>query len=305
MIVIKHRHLFYIFSGFLVFVSIGALVFYGLPLGIDFTGGTIAEVEFIGERPSVEALRERLSNAGFSEVRLQPSGEKSLILRLHDITEEEHQALLVGLANSGVISEILEEKRFDSIGPIIGKELLRKAVIAIGLVILLILVFVSWAFRKVSEPVQSWKYALTAIVALGHDVMIPVGLFVILGRFFGAEGDALFVTALLTILGFSVHDTIVVFDRIRENLSKAGASEDFASTVGKSLRETVGRSLATSFTLFLMLASLFWFGAEAIRYFALTLLVGVVAGTYSSICLASPLIVTWNDLDRRRKRALT
>lgn len=299
MIVIHYRKWLYIFSGAVVFVSIISLLVFGLELGVDFTGGSLLEIEFAGERPELEAIRRQLEEAGFSSLRIQPSDERSVILRLRDLTETEHQALLQIIADEAEGG--LVEKRFDSIGPTIGAELRRKALIAIFLVILLILAFVSWAFRKVSRPVSSWKYAVTAIIALGHDVIIPAGLFAILGRFFGAEVDTLFVTALLTILGFSVHDTIVVFDRIRENLRKAASEDNFEAIVGKSLKETFGRSLATSFALFLILGSLFWFGAQTTRHFALTLLVGVIAGTYSSICLASPLIVTWYTWAKKRE----
>lgn len=300
MLVIRFRKIFYIFSAATLVISLLGIFVYGFRLGVDFSGGSIIEIEFLLERPDISVLENRFSAAGFSAFRLQPAGENGFIIRLKDISAEEHRVLLKAAAGGQDLESVLTEKRFDSIGPTIGRELRRNSFISIALVILLILLFVSWAFRHVSRPVSSWKYGVAAIAALAHDILIPAGLFAYLGRFYGAEVDSLFVTALLTILGFSVHDTIVVFDRIRENLRKAEGRGEFESIVAKSVDETAGRSVATSFALFLVLASLFWFGAENTRHFALTLLVGVVAGTYSSICLASPFLVTWHHRTRAK-----
>ncbi len=279
--------------------SIFGILFYGFSLGVDFSGGSILEVEFLGERPDIALADQKLSALNLSSYRIQPTGDNGFIVRVGELAAEGRQDLIKALAGNDEPEKVLIEKRFDSIGPTIGRELRRNAFVSIALVIVLILAFVSWAFRHVSKPVSSWKYGVVAIVALMHDILIPAGLFAYLGRFYGAEVDALFVTALLTILGFSVHDTIVVFDRIRENLRKADGAGNFESIVGKSLNETYGRSLATSFAIFLVLASLFWFGADTTRYFALTLLIGVIAGTYSSICLASPLLVSWQKWGRK------
>lgn len=275
-------------------VSLFGIFVYGFNLGVDFSGGSILEVEFLGERPDLSLTEQKLFAAGIESFRIQPTGDKGFMVRVADTSDESRKLILSALSASDEPEKVLTEKRFDSIGPTIGRELRRNAFISIALVIILILVFVSWAFRHVSKPISSWKYGVVAILALMHDILIPAGLFAFLGHFYGAEVDALFVTALLTILGFSVHDTIVVFDRIRENLRKAEGRGEFESIVGKSLDETYGRSLATSFAIFLVLASLFWFGATYTRYFALTLLIGIVAGTYSSICLASPLLVSWH-----------
>lgn len=298
MIIIRFRKILYIFSAVVLAVGIFGIFFYGFKLGVDFSGGSILEVEFLGERPEISHLEQKISSADMGSFRIQPTGERGLIVRFADTSGEGRLTLVEALSDGASAGNALVEKRFDSIGPTIGRELRRNAFISIVLVIILILAFVSWAFRHVSKPVSSWKYGVVAIIALLHDILIPAGLFAYLGYFYGAEVDALFVTALLTILGFSVHDTIVVFDRIRENLRKAEGKGDFESIVGRSLDETYGRSLATSLAIFLVLASLFWFGADATRYFALTLLIGVIAGTYSSICLASPLLVTWHKLKK-------
>lgn len=300
MFIIAHRKIFYIVSGLLVGLSVIFLAVWGLQFGIDFTGGSLLEVRFLGERPNTKILQERMNAAGFGSAVVQPSDEAEVLVRTRDVSEIEHQAMLQALAGSSAYEGALEELRFDSIGPVIGKELREKSFIAIVLVLGMILIFISWSFRKVSRPVASWKYGLVAIIALAHDVLIPTGVFVFLGHFYHVEVGTLFVTALLTILGFSVHDTIVVFDRIRENITRVGSSLPFDEVVGKSLSEVMGRSIATSFTIFLLLFLLFIFGESSTTFFSLTLLVGVVAGTYSSIFLASPLIVTWQKFASRK-----
>ena len=192
-----------------------------------------------------------------------------------------------------------EEKQFDSVGPVVGQELKRRAYIAIGTVLFLIVIYIAFAFRKVSRPVAPWKYGLAAIIALFHDIFIPTGIFSILGHYLGVEIDLLFVTGLLTILGFSVHDTIVVFDRIRENLRK-GLGKNFEETVNISVNQTITRSINTSLTVFLTLLAIFIFGGASVKYFALLLMIGVFFGTYSSIFVASSLLVTWEAWRQKR-----
>ncbi len=196
--------------------------------------------------------------------------------------------------------EVVSELRFESIGPTIGQELKNKAITAILAVLVAIVLYIAWAFRKVSEPVSSWKYGIIAIVALAHDVIIPTGIFAVLGRIYGIEIDILFVTALLTILGYSVNDTIVVFDKTRENLARDHRKHNFDWIVDKSINETLRRSLFTSLTTFLVLLAIYLFGGDSIKNFVLTLMIGIIAGTYSSIFLASPLLVAWERLSKNR-----
>jgi len=198
-------------------------------------------------------------------------------------------------------SEVVAEDSFESIGPTIGNELKRRSIYAVLSVLAAIILYIAWAFRKVSQPVASWKYGLAAVVALTHDVFIPVGIFTVLGRYFGVEIDILFVTAILTILGFSVHDTIVVFDRIRENLAHSRHRGTFEEIVNISVNETIRRSINTSLTAFLALLSIYLFGGESIKYFVLALMLGIIFGTYSSIFIASPILVVWNNWSRRPK----
>ncbi len=195
----------------------------------------------------------------------------------------------------------IKEKRFDSIGPVIGNELKSTAVIAIIIALIAIVLYIGWAFRRVSRPVSSFKYGIIATITLFHDIIITLGVFAVLGHLYNVEVGIPFVAALLAILGYSVNDTIVVFDRTRENLIRSGA-DDFEKVVNKSVNETLIRSLNTSFTTLLVLVTLYLFGGETIKYFIIALMVGITAGTYSSIFIASPLLVTWQKWSLKRQK---
>jgi len=294
---VQRRAIWYSFSGLLAVMSVVALVMWGLKFGLDFTGGSLLEVEFKGARPTVEVVNGSFSKLDLGTVNVQPIGESGVLLRFREVSEDVHQQILTALRSSG--SEV-SERRFESIGPLIGAELRSRALWAIAVALIFIVLYIAWAFRKVSRPVASWKYGVSAVIALAHDLLITIGVFSVLGHFAGVEVDSLFVTALLTILGFSVHDTIVVFDRTRENLFR-GVASDFETTVELSVNETIVRSINTSLTTLLVMFTLYLFGGESIRYFALALLIGITAGTYSSIFVASPLVVDWNYLSQRRK----
>ncbi|MBI4709260.1 MAG: protein translocase subunit SecF [Candidatus Portnoybacteria bacterium] len=294
--IIHHRRIFYTISGILFCASILALVLWQLKLGIDFTGGSLLQIEFKNERPVNDFIKEKIAGLDLGEVSIQPLGEKGAILKFKDIDEETHQRILSELGGQ----DVLEEKSFESVGPVIGQELKKRAIYAIVIVLLMIVIYIAWAFRKVSKPVASWQYGLAAIGALLHDVVIPTGFFAVLGHFMGVEIGLLFVTALLTILGFSVHDTIVVFDRIRENLRKSVANT-FEDVVEISINQTLVRSINTSLVVLLTLLAVFLFGGESVKYFSLVLIMGLFFGTYSSIFIASPLLVSWEKF--RQKRA--
>lgn len=295
---IAFRKVTYIISGTLFLVSLLALSVWGLKLGIDFTGGSLIEIEYRGERASQEAITEAVQGAGIEHAVVQPTGERGAFIRTRHMTEDEHQKVLKALRDNDAASLI--EKRFDTIGPTIGAELARKSIYAILLVITLIILYIAWAFRHVSEPISSWKYGIATVIALVHDVMIPVGIFATLGHFYGTEVDTLFVTAVLTILGFSVHDTIVVFDRIRERLKDAKKNVAFEKLVGESISETITRSINTSLTVLLVLTAIYFFGGDTVKNFALALIIGIGFGTYSSIFLASPMLVTWNNFSQKK-----
>lgn len=293
---IKHSRLWFVLTGVLVVVSFLAVVMLGLRFGIDFTGGSFLEVVF-ESRPTVAELTTTLESGGFNGSLLQPSGENEMIVRTRSLTEEEHQNLLSVVSSAyGRVDEL----RFDSIGPVIGVELRRNAIIGVFVTLLLIGLYVAWAYRKVSKPVESWKYGFLTILTALHDVIVAVGVFAVLGHFFGWEVGSAFIAAILTILGYSINDTVVVFDRTRENLVNQ-VGESFEQTVDLSIKQTFTRSINTSFTTLLALAAIFFFGGETTRSFALALMVGIGVGTYSSICLASPLLVTWQKWSARTK----
>ncbi len=289
MFIIKYKKLFLALSGILMVVALAAIAVFGLNLGIDFTGGAMMEIEYQEARPEVQEIETAAQTVGLENVTVQPTGETGYILRMRDLAEEEKSALDQALTFEGEYE--FTEGRFSSIGPVIGEELAQRGLIAIILVVLLIIAFVAFVFRHVSSTVSSWKYGLVAIVTLVHDIVIPVGIFAALGHYIGFELDALFLTALLAILGLSVNDTIVIFDRIRENI-RHKVSIHFDETVGVSLRQTFLRSFNTSFSTLIVLLSLFFLGGETTRDFALVLAVGIALGTYSSIFLAAPLLVT-------------
>lgn len=302
MLIVTYRNVFFAITGLLVAASMAAVAIFGLKLGTDFTGGVLAEAKYENSRPSVEELSEHLREDGFSGVSIREAKDNGYIVRSGNISSEMRAALPEALSLHGAYPATVE--RFSEIGPTIGVELRNKSLVAISLVLLAILLYIALVFRKVSKPVSSWIYGLIALVTLVHDVIIPVGFFAILGYLFGAQVDTLFVTAVLTILGFSVHDTIVVFDRVRENLrlnQEQNRREDFELTAGRSLQQTFVRSVNTSVTVLISLGVLFFVGPESTQDFALTLIVGIIAGTFSSIALATPLLVTVEKWKGERK----
>ena len=297
MFIIKHKKIFISISVILVLLSVASIFIFGLRIGIDFKGGALTEVEYKTERPVQADLDAVFKTLDLGSVLIQPTGDLGYIVKSSDLSETQHALLLDTLSQKG--KSPLEEKNFNSIGPSVGRELTRKAIMAIVLVSLGIIFFIAFAFRKVSRPVSSWKYGLMAVVSLLHDVIIPIGLFTLLSHFYGAEVDTLFVVAALTILGLSVSDTIVIFDRIRENL-KNKIENNFNDTVGKSLDQSYMRSIFTSLTVIIVLLSLYFFGPESTKYFALMLTAGMFFGTYSSIFLASPLLVLIEELQKKK-----
>ncbi|MBI2618413.1 protein translocase subunit SecF [Candidatus Kaiserbacteria bacterium] len=293
MLIVTYRKIFYALTTLLVVASLLSIALFGLNFGIDFNGGSIMEVSYNAEVPNKEQLETRLSSLAIGSFSLRRTGENGFILRTPELSENAHLAVLEALSLNGMYS--VTQERLSVVGPVIGSELKNKALVALFIVIVAIALFIAFVFRKVSEPVSSWKYGVIAIVALLHDILIPVGIFAALGYYFGSEADALFVMALLAILGYSINDTIIVFDRVRENLRLNGdlnRKEDFELTVGKSLTQTYARSINTSLTTAFVLLTLFFFGPHATQDFSLVLLVGVIAGAYSSIFLATPLLVT-------------
>ena len=301
MFIITYRNIFFALTGLLVAASIGALVIWGLNIGTDFTGGALIEIRYSGEKPSAESLHQSLVGAGLESVSVRGAGNDAYIVRAASLSPQAREAL-PNVVASGTIEKLTD------IGPTVGSELRTKAFLAISLVITCIVLYIAFVFRKVSKPISSWWYGLITIVTLLHDVIVPVGAFALFGYLWGAQVDALFVTAVLTILGFSVHDTIVVFDRVRENLHinhDTNRKEDFELVAGRSIEQTFVRSVNTSVTVLISLLALFFLGPESTQDFALTLLIGIVAGAYSSIAVAIPLLVAvakWQGAGEAKKK---
>jgi len=300
--IIKNRKYYYLISGTLFLISILALIAWGLKPGLDFTGGSLLELNFSTARPQVAEVQAALAPLGLGEVIVQPANDRDIILKFKAVSEDDHQKILATLIDEfSKADNSVQESRFDSIGPVIGRELLNRSWLMMLIASLAIIAYIGFAFRKVSKPLASWKYGVSAVLALIHDLVIVTGLFSILGYFYGLEVDSLFITALLTVMGFSVHDTIVVFDRTRENLSKFYSGK-FEEVVNDSTNQTVVRSINTSVTVFLVLLALFILGGDTTKNFTLALLFGIFIGTYSSIFIASPIIVDWNNLDKHAKK---
>lgn len=303
MFIINHRTFFFWLAGVITAGAIAAIVFFGLPLSIEFTGGSLVEIAYTTERPSLESMKEKIQQAGLGEVTLRESGANGVIIKAPTLTPEEHDRMLMSL--SGDDAHQFSEMRFNSIGPSLGDELAKKALWALGAVILAIVLYIAWAFRRVARPLTSWVYGGSVVLILVHDVLVAAGFYAVWAHFTGAQVDSLFVVAILAILGYSVNDTIVIFDRVRENLrmnDEKNVAEDFDKVVGRSVMETMSRSINTSLTVALSLIALLIVGSPATFNFALVLLVGVIVGTYSSVLVAAPLLVPFAKIFARKEK---
>lgn len=258
----RFKYIFFAVSLVVILPGLYSLGRYGLRLSVDFTGGSVLEA--------------------------QDQAGKTYVFREREISPERKTELLADK----------KEVRFEVVGPVIGQELTKKAIQAVVVASLAIVAYIAYAFRTIPAPYSPWKFGVAAVVALLHDVLVVVGMFSLLGHLLKVEIDALFVTALLTIIGFSVHDTIVVFDRIRENLNKVSSKTPFSAVVNDSIWQTLARSLMTSLTVVFTLLALVLFGGESIRWFVVALLIGIISGTYSSIFNAAPLLVVWEERKR-------
>jgi preprotein translocase subunit SecF len=276
----------------LMLSALFATVFYGLNFGVDFRGGSVLELSS-KSRPVAQDIIKSLSGTQFADkFTVNYAGDNGLIFRGVELSEEQHQELLQKLQISFPASE-LTEQRFDSVGPIIGQELKSRSIIAIILVLVSITIYIAIVFRKLSRVLSPWVMGVAAIGALLHDIIIPMGAFSLLGHYMNVEISAVFVAAVLTVSGYSVSDTVVIFDRVRENVIRGTKNEQFGAVVHKSIMQTLTRSLNTTMTTLLSLIAIYLFGGESIKYFALALIMGIFLGAYSSIFVASPLLVWW------------
>lgn len=296
---IKYRKIFYVISIVLVGLSIVSIFIFGLRLGIDFTGGSSLELTYKTQPPSAQEIKENLETLELEELSVQKKGEKGIILKMKSIEEETHQEILGRLKKLAEIEE--GSQSFQSIGPVIGQEVKRKTKIVIFVTLLAILIYVALSFRRISRPIKSYIYGITSLIALCHDVLIPLGILAFLGKFQGVEITIPIVTAFLTVFGYSINDSVVVFDRVRENLLKR-RDPTFEITVEKSLNQTLIRSFNTSLTTLFVLFAIFFLGGATLKYFSLTLILGIFLGTYSSIFLATPLLVSLHQFRERKYR---
>lgn len=291
---LKYRKIYYVLSGLLVLASIASLAIFGLRFGTDFLGGSILEADF-EIRPENQIIQEKLKDLNLGEITIQPTQEKGIILRFKEIDEDTHQQIITKLNEISTLTE----KRFESIGPTIGTELRQKTIILIVVSLVALLFYIAISFKKISHPIPSWQYGIVSIIALFFDILIPIGVFSWLGKFYNIQFTVPIVTALLTILGYTINDKVIVFDRIRENILKI-REDNFEVLVNASLNQTFLRSLSTGSCTLLVLFSIFFLGGETLKYFALTLIIGIMAGTYSSLFLATPLLVSWLGWRQRR-----
>ena len=290
--IMRFKYLFFAISLLVIIPGIISLALFGLRPSIDFTGGTLLELQgpALKNQTDIEKIKETIQHGQVEVASIQPTGSGTYLFRTKAITPSQKDKILADIHKQ---LPGTKDIRFETVGPTVGKELTIKAVQSVALASVAIVLYIAYAFRQVPKPYSPWKFGIAAVVALLHDVLVVVGIFSILGHLFAVEIDALFVTALLTIIGFSVHDTIVVFDRIRENLQKYSGKQNFEQIVNESLLETLGRSLTTSLTVLFTLLALILFGGQSIRWFVVALFVGVFSGTYSSIFNAAPLLVLW------------
>lgn len=295
--IVGKKAIWFTISGVLLALAIAAISIWGLKYGIDFKGGTLIEFSFSRNSVDSNNIKNALGSLDFlTSLSIQNTGDNSIIIRTVPLEKTQVEQIQSTLTDK--IGEN-EEIRLETVGPTVGKDLTQKAIIAVVLASLAIIIYIAWAFRTIPKPASSWKFGVCAILALIHDIIITIGAYAIFGHFFGYEVDSLFVTALLTTMGFSVHDTIVVFDRIRENLRKY-PSKDFDTNVNNSVVQTLARSLNTSLTLIIVLLALLTMGGDSIKNFVATLLVGVTVGTYSSIFNASLLLDVWQNSTNKK-----
>lgn len=295
--IIGKRKIYLGVSGVLIAVGILAIIIFGFRQAIDFTGGTLWQFKLSPSANLDEVQATFVNDFKIKDVKLTYNDKtQEFFVRIPDLGQPEHESFSAALKTK---YGNFEEQNFQSIGPSVGADLKQKSILSLIMVLLGISFYIAFAFRKVYQPVSSWKYGFVTLFTLFHDVAIPAGLLAILGHFFAIEIDTNFIVALLVVMGFSVHDTIVVFDRIRENLLLSRMKKSFGEIVNESVNQTLARSINTSLTLILVLLALLFAGPANLHYFILTLLVGVTTGIYSSIFVASPLLYIWQKSSAR------
>lgn len=292
--IIGKKYIYFAISLIVMIPGIIAFILWGLNLSIDFTGGS--QIVLQVPNTSSQEIAAIVEKQKIHVISIQPGGNATYTVKTKPISQKENQSIQKAVMKHFPTAK---EMSFETIGPVVGGETTANAFKSVLVACVLIVLYMAWSFRNVPKPASSWRFGVCTIAALLHDVIVVVGIFAILGHFFNVEIDSLFITAVLTVIGFSVHDTIVVFDRVRENLRKTNAS--FATVVNDSMVQTLNRSLNTSLTTILVLLAVFLFGGESIKWFVVALLVGIFSGTYSSIFNAAPLLVLWEEMRAKKK----
>ena len=304
MFIIRHRTFFFWLTGLILVASVASIAIFGLPLSIDFTGGSLVEVTYTNTRPSIPSLQQAIAPLALGETSVLDSGANGISIRTRTLTPAEHTAVLAALSENNTAP--LTESTYDSIGPSLGSELASKSLYALLAVVIFIVLYIAWAFRRVPKPVPGLGYGVVVVVMLAIDLIVPTGFYAALCHYTGVQIDPLFVVAMLALLGYCVNDVIVIFDRIRENLTKNErhvVKEEFPTVVGRSIDETMTRSINTALTVVLALLALIFLGPASTRDFALVILVGVVIGTFSSVCRSAPLLIPLADYFSKEKVA--
>lgn len=297
---LKYKNFFLVFSLVLTAVCIILMAVWPLKPGIEFTGGTVLEIEYKDVRPETKEIQEKLKDLGLGEIIVQHTGEKGLVLRMQSLPEESeglYKKITEALKETGNF----EEQSFDAIGPVVGKELYQKTVLLVIVSLAAMLLYIAFAFRGIPGPVNSWSYGLASFLMLAHDVIVPLGIFAILGKFYGVQITIPVVTALLTVVGYAINNVIVVYDRTRENLLKSRKS-DFAEIANISINQTLSRQINTSLAVLFPLFAIYFMSGAALKYFSLAMILGIITGTYSSIFLATPMLVFWLNFKNRKAK---
>jgi len=297
---LKYKNIFFVFSA-LVIVSCVALLFvFPLKPSIEFTGGSVLELQYNDNRPSVDVIQGKLAAANFKDATVQPIGDKGLVIRTQSIDNNAHQNLTNALKDTGTFVE----QSFEAIGPVVGKELFQKTIILIVVSLIAMLLYIAIAFKNVPGPISPWVYGLASFLILGHDVLVPLAVFSVLGKYYDVQVTISIITALLTVVGYAINNVIVVYDRTRENLLRGAAKGNFEEVANLSINQTLSRQINTSLAVLFPLFAMYFLSGAALKYFSLALILGIITGTYSSIFLATQMLVLWlNYRNRKAKKA--
>ncbi len=291
---INYKNIFLTFTAMVIAACVGLLVVYGLKPSIEFTGGSITEIQYAGNPPSVQTVQEKIATLGLSDVSVYTVEGNGFSIRTAALDEATHQKLLAALQGTGDFQEI----SFETIGPVIGRELASKTEILVAVSLVAMLIYIAIAFRNVPGPISPWTYGFASFFILGHDVLVPLGVFAVLGQIYGVQITIPIITALLAVVGYAINNVIVVYDRIRENLTRDRKSE-FGEIANRAINQTLTRQINTSVATLLPVFAIYFWGGVSLKYFALALILGIVTGTYSSVFLASQILLLWMNIRKK------